>query len=162
MKTREQIISEIVQFDGQDREKHLVSELGQGYLDERLSERAKRFIATSAELEKRLTEKDYLTCEDFDHFDVDCCDTCHTCYLDSEMWIVVLSDGRHAWVCDSVEQILMRRTKTVPSSPEQEKKLKLLAEIFGGSGNASHTEHPPSRKRFCTYSTKRPAASNWK
>jgi hypothetical protein len=60
---------------------------------------------------ERLTESHYLTCEDFDHFDIRCCDTCHTSYPHCEMWIVVLSDGRYAWVCDSIKAILMRETK---------------------------------------------------
>lgn len=120
-----------------------MNERGPGYLDEHISEREKRLTTIRTELEKRLTEQDYLTCEDFDHFDVTCCDTCHTFYPHYEMWIVVLSDCRHAWVCDSIEQILMRRTKIVPSSPDQEKAMKLLDEIFGGSdpdpvGDALH------------------------
>ena len=49
-------------------------------------------------LDNRLTGGLYLTCDDFDHFDTRCCDTCHTSYPHCEMWIVVLSDGRHAWV----------------------------------------------------------------
>jgi hypothetical protein len=59
------------------------------------------------------------------------------------MWIVVLDDGRHAWVCDAIKDILMRQTKFVPSTPDVEEALRLLDEIFGGSepdriGDALH------------------------
>jgi hypothetical protein len=49
------------------------------------------------------------------------------------MWVVKLSDGRHAWVCDPIKDILMRQTGIMPVPPEVKKALKLLDEIFGGS-----------------------------
>ncbi len=141
MKTRKQIIAENVrlykrqceQRDKGDGYKLIAEEQGQEYVDRLLAGREGYFTVITAELEKRLTEEAYLTCEDFDHFDITCCDTCHTCYPHYEMWIVVLSDGRHAWVCHSIKAILMRETKFVPSTPDAEEALRLLDEIFGGS-----------------------------
>jgi hypothetical protein len=71
-----------------------------------------------AELEKRLTEEAYLTCEDFDLFDLPCCDCCHS-DPHYQMIDVVLSHGRHAWVCCAITEILTRTTRSV-SSPESE------------------------------------------
>ena len=131
MKTRQQIVDEILQWhegrckksDEGDYYKNLAEEQGQDYVDKLIAERDGYFKEIEVELAKRLTEESYLTCEDFDHFDVTCCDTCHTCYPHDEMWIVVLSDGRHAWVCDSIKHILMRQTDLTPVSPETEKAL---------------------------------------
>jgi hypothetical protein len=137
MKTREQIIAEIVrqyEKDDQPAEHYeaLAEDRGQSFVDNLHAEKKAYPGIVRGELAKRLTEDTYLTCDDFDHFDVTCCDTCHTCYPHYEMWIVKLSDGHHAWVCDPIEHILMRRTKTVPSSPEDKEKLALLGDIFGG------------------------------
>jgi hypothetical protein len=84
-----------------------------------------------AELDKRLTEHSYFTCENFDHFDVQCCTTCHH-EPHFEMADVVLADDRHAWVCCHIRNILSRRTKR-PSSgdPEDEEKSEMLGEMFG-------------------------------
>jgi len=141
MKTREQITAELLKQNRVDCEKNaktdyykgLAVQQGHEVVDKLIAEREEYSTVITAELEKRLTEEAYLTCEDFDHFDVNCCDTCHTCYPHYEMWVVVLSDGRNAWVCDSIRRILMRETKVVPSSPEEEEKFKLLREIFGGN-----------------------------
>ncbi len=46
---------------------------------------------------------DIKTCEDFKHFNVECCDTCHTFYPESEMYLIDLpDDGGKAWVCDQL------------------------------------------------------------
>ncbi len=119
MKTREQITAELLQQNSIECEKNakkdyykdLAEEQGQAAVDKLIAEREGYSTVITAELEKRLTEETYLTCEDFDHFDVNCCDTCHTCYPHYEMWVVVLSDGRNAWVCDSIRGILTRETK---------------------------------------------------
>ena len=145
MKTRKQIIAENLRLykrqceerDKGDGYKLIAEEHGQEYADKLLAGREHDFLVIRAELEKRLTEEAYLTCEDFDHFDITCCDTCHTCYPHYEMWIVVLSDGRHAWVCHSIKAILMRQTKSVPSAPDAEQSLRVLDEIFGGSESDS-------------------------
>jgi hypothetical protein len=139
MRTRDQIIVENLRLHKRTREKSqegdyyktIAEEQGQTYADELRAEFENYPTVIRLELEKRLTEETYLTCEDFDHFDTNCCETCHTCYPHYEMSIVVLSDGRHAWLCDSVKGILMRHTKFVPSSPEGKEKFRLLAEIFG-------------------------------
>jgi len=151
MKTREQIISENLRLfkrqceksDTGDYYKNLAEEQGQEYVDKLLAERQNYSTVIKAELEERLTEEDYLTCEDFDHFDITCCDTCHTFYPQYEMWFVVLNDGRFAWVCDAIKAILMRETKFAPSTPDAEEAVRLLDEIFGGSepdpiGDALH------------------------
>jgi hypothetical protein len=84
-----------------------------------------------AELEKRLTEEVYLTCDDFSHFGVECCDAACESEPHYEMIDVVLDDDRHAWVCCQIRDILIRRTKEPPSDdPEAEEKLRLWNEIF--------------------------------
>ncbi len=70
-------------------------------------------------MEKRLTESLYLTCEDFCHLDVVCCDTCHNFYPHYDMWIVVLSDGWHVWVCDTTKHILMHQGAAATPDEEQ-------------------------------------------
>jgi hypothetical protein len=66
------------------------------------------------ELAKRLTEQNYLTCEDFDHFDVNCCAACHR-EPHYQMIDVILDDGRHGWVCCAIRMILTRRAEQLPS-----------------------------------------------
>ena len=84
-----------------------------------------------AELIKRLTEDVYLTCEDFAHFGVKCCDAACESEPHYEMIDVILDDDRHAWVCCRIRDILIRRTKEPPSNdPEEEEKLRLWREIF--------------------------------
>jgi hypothetical protein len=89
-------------------------------------------VIMHTELEKRLTEPAYLTCTDFSHFEARCCCTCHgePHYM---MIDVVLSDGRHAWVCDTIRDILIRQTKAPPplDDPEWKAKDRLLKKIFG-------------------------------
>jgi hypothetical protein len=83
-----------------------------------------------AELERRLTEREYLTCADFNHFDVHCCVNCHAGYPHYDMYIVDLDNGRHAWVCCPIRHILMREVRTI-SAPDAEEKMKILEEILG-------------------------------
>ena len=85
-----------------------------------------------AVLKSRLIEHSYLTCEDFDHFDVNCCTACCQSEPHYEMIDVVLNDGRqHAWVCCTIRDILIRQTEH-PPSPDRDtrKKIKLLGKIF--------------------------------
>jgi len=70
-------------------------------------------------MEKRLTERLYLTCEDLYHLDVVCCDTCHGFYPHYDMRIVVLSDGWHPWVCDTTKYILMHQGAAATSDEEE-------------------------------------------
>jgi hypothetical protein len=122
MKTREQIIAEIVESherhyckksEKEDYYNALAAELGRAYVDQLFAEHYGYSKVIEEELAKSLTEESYLTCEDFDHFDITCCDSCHTSYPHYEMSAVLLSDGRHAWVCHCIGAILMRRTKAV-------------------------------------------------
>jgi hypothetical protein len=84
-----------------------------------------------AELEKRLTEEVYLTCDDFAHFGVACCDAACESEPHYELIDVVLDDDRHAWVCCHIRDILIRRTeKPQPDDPETKEKLRLWGEIF--------------------------------
>jgi hypothetical protein len=55
-------------------------------------------------LQERLPDGvDIKTCEDFKHFNVECCDTCHNFLPESEMYLIDLPDGGgKAWVCDQV------------------------------------------------------------
>ena len=82
-----------------------------------------------AELEKRLTEPVYLTCDDFDHFDVPCGNCC--CHEEPhyEMADVILSDDRHAWVCCTIRQVLMRETAT-PNRRDEEEVARLFKDMF--------------------------------
>jgi hypothetical protein len=81
-------------------------------------------------LTARLTEERYLTCEDFALFCVSCCDICHRIYSHFEMWHIDFSDGRHAWVCDPIQDVLTCLLQQEKSSPDQETAEALLAEIF--------------------------------
>jgi hypothetical protein len=45
---------------------------------------------------------DILTCEDFKHLRVACCETCHD-YPHYDMSLICLPDGLAAWVCHCVE-----------------------------------------------------------
>jgi hypothetical protein len=57
-----------------------------------------------AELHRRLPDGvDIKTCEDFRHFNVECCDTCHHFCPETEMNVIELPDGGKAWVCDQIE-----------------------------------------------------------
>ena len=86
-----------------------------------------------AELEKRLTEEVYLTCEDFAHFDVKCCDAACESEPHYEMIDVVLDDDQHAWVCCHIRDILIRRTKKPPAPGRKAKKKgKLVDGLFDG------------------------------
>ena len=84
-----------------------------------------------AELEKRLTEEVYLTCDDFSHFGVECCDAACESEPHYEMIDVVLDDDRHAWVCCNLRNVLIRQTEPPPSNdPEAVEKKRLWGEIF--------------------------------
>ena len=86
-----------------------------------------------AALEKRLAEAEYLTCEDFDHFDVTCCTAGCESEPHYERIDVTLDEGQHAWVCCAIRDILIRQTKPpLPRGRRAKKRSKLLAEIFGG------------------------------
>ncbi len=63
---------------------------------------------------------DIKTCEDFKHFNVECCDTCHNFLPESEMYLIDLPDGGKAWVCDQVRGALLPETKLSPDSPQWE------------------------------------------
>ncbi len=57
----------------------------------------------TAELQGKLPDGvDIKTCEDFKHFNVECCETCHQ-LPDTEMYVIDLRDGGKAWVCDQVQ-----------------------------------------------------------
>ena len=84
-----------------------------------------------AELIKRLSEETYLTCSDFAHFGVKCCDAACESEPHYEMSDVILADDRHAWVCCKICDLLIRRTKEPYDDPEEEKEEKLWREAFG-------------------------------
>ena len=85
-----------------------------------------------AELTKRLTEEVYLTCEDFAHFGVECCDAACESEPHYEMTDVVMDDDRHAWVCCPIRDVLIRRTEKPPSNdPAAKERLRLWGEILG-------------------------------
>ena len=57
-----------------------------------------------AELERRLPDgEDIKTCEDFKHLNTGCCGFCHGSHAASEMEVVPLPEGGHAWVCCTVD-----------------------------------------------------------
>jgi hypothetical protein len=60
-------------------------------------------IAT-AELEKRLPNKEFRVCGDFSTATGDCCEPCHTSHPHYDMMVVELPDGVLGWVCCAVAQ----------------------------------------------------------
>lgn len=48
---------------------------------------------------------DILTCEDFKHLGVQCCDSCHD-FPQYDMSVINLPYGGKAWVCDTVKLAL--------------------------------------------------------
>lgn len=133
---REQIITQIL-LDHQrtsaaevERTTGLTEEQGHPALDDLLQRSQSYSSVIVEELERRLTEHQYLTCVDFDHFDVNCCANCHTGYPHYDMYDVTLDDGRHAWVCCPIRHILMREVRMI-GGPVAEERLKLLQDIFG-------------------------------
>jgi hypothetical protein len=59
-----------------------------------------------AELNRKLPGGEIKTCENFAHFGVSCCETCHEFYPHYDMYVEALPDGSHAWICDSVRSLL--------------------------------------------------------
>ena len=55
--------------------KLLPQKQGEAYANKLRAERDGYSTVIKTELDKRLTEGRYLTCEDFDHFDVTCCES---------------------------------------------------------------------------------------
>jgi hypothetical protein len=88
------------------------------------------------ELRRRLTVPQYFTCNDFAHFDLQCCTICHTSYPHYDMWDVTLCDDSHAWVCQPLVFLLMRQIHIRGSSKEE----KLLTEILGPEPEDKHSD----------------------
>lgn len=85
-----------------------------------------------AELQARLPETDIMTCEDFRHLSVTCCDTCHTFYPHYQMSLMDLPDCRKAWVCDPVKwAILPEQYQQLQEQEQNFPEGKLLRQIFG-------------------------------
>jgi hypothetical protein len=76
-----------------------------------------------------LPDGDIKTCEDFKHFNVECCDTCHGFLPETEMYLVDLPEGGKAWICCPVHSELFPETKVDKSNPEQ----KLLEWVRAGN-----------------------------
>jgi hypothetical protein len=108
------------------------AEQGQAALNDVLERHRAYPAIITDELERRLTDHEYLTCTSFDHLDVNCCASCHTGYPHYDMYDVTLDDGRHAWVCCPIRNILMRRVKT-EGNPNEERPVKIFEEILGGA-----------------------------
>jgi hypothetical protein len=73
-------------------------------------------------------EVDILSCEDFQHLHLPCCDTCHNFYPHDNMSLIVLPDGSKAWVCDEIKwAIYPERHRGMMDSAAG----KLLSQIFG-------------------------------
>lgn len=107
----------------------LTEEQGHPAVDDLLQRGQSDSSVILEELERRLTEDQYLTCVDFQHFDVCCCMSCHTVYPHYDMYVVNLDDGRHAWVCCPMRHILLREVRAT-GGPNAEESLKLLRDIF--------------------------------
>jgi hypothetical protein len=110
------------------------AEQGQAAFNELLEHHRAYPAIIADELERRLTKGAYLTCTDFDHLDVNCCESCHTGYPHYDMYDVPLDDGRHAWVCCPIRNVLLRQVKA-DGSPDEQKRVELFEEIFGASLN---------------------------
>jgi hypothetical protein len=84
-------------------------------------------------LRDRLPESvDIKTCEDFRHFNVECCNTCHNFYPHYEMSVIDLPDGGKAWVCDTVKwAIYPEKYRELQERSRNSPEGKLLREIFG-------------------------------
>ena len=80
-------------------------------------------------LNELLPDGDIKTCEDFKHFNVECCGTCHTFLPETEMYRVELPEGGIAWICCPVHLRLFPETKVDESDPEQ----KLLDWVLAGN-----------------------------
>src|ERR1035441_382876 len=79
------------------------------------------------ELEWRLPDNlDIKTCDDFKHFNVECCDTCHTFYAHYDMYLIDLSEGGNAWVCCAVNRAMFPK-----SDQNDDEATKLHHYIFG-------------------------------
>ncbi len=92
-------------------------------------------------LNERLPDGDIKTCEDFKYFNVECCETCHTFYPESEMYLVDLPDGGKGWICDGVRGELFPETKVSADSPDS----KMLDWFL--SGNRTE-DMPPELKKM--------------
>jgi hypothetical protein len=80
----------------------------QAALDEILTLDAAYPAIIVAELERRLDARtEYLTCEEFAFFDVNCCTACHDEYSHYNMKLIGLADGRMAWACCPIKYILL-------------------------------------------------------
>jgi hypothetical protein len=61
-----------------------------------------------ANLAQQLPDGEILTCEDFKHLGVACCDASHHSYCPHvDMQLVILTDGSKAWVCGSLRTALL-------------------------------------------------------
>lgn len=106
--------------------------IGEQYLRQTW-EKEKSFLAeVKTILTRRLTEREYLTCAEFDVLDVKCCDHCHSGYPHWDMWDITLPNGRHAFVCDPFHHVLMRKVRG-NLTPEQEELIAQLNDVFGQS-----------------------------
>jgi hypothetical protein len=110
----------------------LCARTSQAALDELLARQASYPKIMVSELDRRLEVAAYLTCEDFALFDVHCCDSCHNFYPHYEMYVVELADGRMAWVCCPVRDVLLRKL------PDPEPKIE---EIFWPEGRPDNGIH---------------------
>lgn len=85
-----------------------------------------------AELQKRLPKTDIKTCDNFQHLNVTCCDTCHTFYPHYEMSLIDLPDGGEAWVCDPVKwTIYPEQYQEVQEWQQNSPEGNVLRRIFG-------------------------------
>jgi hypothetical protein len=82
-----------------------------------------------ASLKKVFPHEPVRTCEDFSHFRVECCETCHHFDPQFEMAIVDIETGGLAWICCALDRALNpAKTAERENSPEW----KEISKVFKG------------------------------
>jgi hypothetical protein len=66
-------------------------------------------------LRRRLPDVQMVTCNDLGHLGINCCETCHTFYPETEMGVVSMPDGQMGWLCCAVEAALNPTRRNEPN-----------------------------------------------
>jgi hypothetical protein len=63
-------------------------------------------VALIAALKSADPDAEVQTCDDFSHFRIECCDTCHPSYPHYDMALIDLEGGGNAWICCALDSAL--------------------------------------------------------